>query len=44
MTAYDRELPAGEHVLELTSPNPGKHVVRVYVDDFLIETLMIHFE
>lgn len=42
--AYADELPAGTHAVELSSDEPGAHVVRVYLDGVLTDTVELTFD
>ena len=42
--AYTGELKAGTHSVELTSEEPGAHVVRVYLDGVLMDSTELTFD
>ncbi len=42
--AYSGELPAGTHQVDLSSSEPGEHVVRVYLDGVLMDSAEVTFD
>ena len=42
--AYSGELPAGTHQVDLSSSEPGEHVVRVYLDGVLMDSVEVTFD
>jgi len=42
--AYAGNLPAGSHMVELKSSEPGLHGVYIYMDEILMEAMQLNFE
>ena len=42
--AYSGELPAGTHQVDLSSSEPGEHVVRAYLDGVLMDSAEVTFD